>query len=77
MSFNRVSGTAVIMTGADETMVPASLMHHIACTHVLHEQVAFLSVIIADRPHVPAAESLEVETLGQGIQRIRVHYGFS
>jgi KUP system potassium uptake protein len=73
----RVHGAAVVMTGPDETMVPASLMHHISCTHVLHERVIFLSVIIADRPHVPAAERLEIETLGQGIVRMRVHYGFS
>ncbi len=73
----RVHGTAVVMTGPDETAVPAALMHHMTCTHVLHERVIFLTVVIADRPHVPATERLEIETLGQGIVRIRVHYGFS
>ena len=73
----RVHGTAVVLTGQYETLVPASLMHHISCTHVLHERVIFLTVIIEDSPHVPAAERLEVEDLGQGIVRMRVHYGFS
>jgi KUP system potassium uptake protein len=52
-------------------------MHHMACTHVLHEKVIFLSVIIEDQPHVPSAERLDCEDLGHGIMRMRVHYGFS
>ena len=38
----RVPGTAVVLTGDDQDCVPASLMHHISCTHVLHERVIFL-----------------------------------
>lgn len=73
----RVPGTAVVMTGLDESSVPAALMHHMACTHVLHERVIFLTVVIADKPHVPAAERLDFDKLGQGVVRMRVHYGFS
>jgi KUP system potassium uptake protein len=73
----RVPGTAVVMTRHDAAFVPAPLMHHMACTHVLHEQVIFLSVVVADRPHVPAAERLDCDSLGLGILRMRVHYGFS
>lgn len=73
----RVPGTAVVMTGPDETSVPASLLHHMDCTHVLHERVIFLTVVIAGQPHVPAGERLDIETLGQGVMRMRVHYGFS
>ena len=35
------------------------------------------AVVIADRPHVPAAERLEFEPLGLGVVRMRIHYGFS
>jgi KUP system potassium uptake protein len=72
----RVPGTAVVMT-SQNSAVPVALLHHMACTHVLHERVIFLTVVIADRPHVPAAERLEFENLGLGIVRMRVHYGFS
>lgn len=73
----RVPGTAVVMTSHDQPCVPAALIHHMACTQVLHERVIFLTVVIADQPHVPAAERLDFENLGQGLLRIRVHYGFS
>lgn len=73
----RVSGTAVVVTSHDDASVPAALMHHMACTHVLHERVIFLTVLTADKPHVPATERLDFEELGQGIVRMRVHYGFS
>jgi len=73
----RVPGTAVVMTSHNGDTVPAALLHHMACTHVLHEQVIFLSVVIEDQPHVTSAERLDFENLGQGIMRMRVHYGFS
>jgi KUP system potassium uptake protein len=73
----RVPGTAVVLTGQYGQYVPAALMHHLACTHVLHEQVVFLTVVTADRPHVPSAERLTYEQLGQGVVRMRVQYGFS
>ncbi len=73
----RVPGTAVVLTGSDESSVPAALLHHMACTQVLHERVIFLTVIIADQPHVPAAERLVLKELGLGVLRLQVHYGFS
>ncbi|VAX12252.1 Kup system potassium uptake protein [hydrothermal vent metagenome] len=76
-SLYRVPGTAVVMTGHYGPCVPAALMQHVACTHVLHERVIFLTVITADQPHVPASERLDFEDLGQGVIRMRVYYGFS
>jgi KUP system potassium uptake protein len=73
----RVPGTAVVVTSHGETCVPASLVHHMACTHVLHERVIFLTVVTADQPHVPAAERLDFEDMGNGVLRMHVHYGFS
>jgi len=73
----RVPGTAVVLTGYEHSCVPAALIHHMACTQVLHERVILLTVVINDRPHVPAVERLEFENLGQGVVRMRAHYGFS
>lgn len=73
----RVHGTAVVLTGYDDAYIPASLAHHMACTHVLHERAILLTVITEDRPHVPASERLDFENLGPGVVRVRVHYGFS
>ena len=73
----RVPGTAVVLTSHGESSVPVALVHHMACTQVLHERVIFLTVVTADQPHVPAAERLDFDNLGQGLVRMRVHYGFS
>ena len=73
----RVPGTAVVLTSHGESSVPVALVHHMACTQVLHERVIFLTVVTADQPHVPAAERLDFDDPGQGLVRMRVHYGFS
>jgi KUP system potassium uptake protein len=73
----RVPGTAVVLTSHGESSVPVALVHHMACTQVLHGRVIFLTVVTADQPHVPAAERLDFDDLGQGLVRMRVHYGFS
>jgi len=73
----RVPGTAVVLTRYDAPCVPAALAHHMACTHVLHERVLFLTVITEDRPHVPANERLTFEELGLGLVRLKVSYGFA
>jgi KUP system potassium uptake protein len=74
---HRVPGTAVVVTSHDESCVPASLVHHMACTRVLHERVIFLTVVTDDQPHVPASERLDFKNLGSGVQHMQVHYGFS
>lgn len=73
----RVPGTAVVLTSHGESSVPVALTHHMACTHVLHERVILLTVVTADQPHVSAAERMDFADLGQGLVRMRVHYGFS
>jgi KUP system potassium uptake protein len=74
---HRVPGTAVVLTGRDDPSIPAALVHHLACTGVLHERVLLLNVVTADRPRVPAAERLDFAELGSGLVRVQVHYGFS
>jgi len=73
----RIPGTAVILTSLEDTRVPAVLMQHIKCTHVLHERIVFLTVVVLDQPHVPAAERLKFEELAPSIFRLKLHYGFS
>ena len=71
----RVPGTAVFMT-AQPTGTPPALAHNLRYNKVLHEHVVILSVRTAQRPHVPVAERVEVESLGNGVFNVRVDYGF-
>jgi KUP system potassium uptake protein len=71
----RVSGSAVFLTG-DPEGTPHALLHNIKHNKVLHEQVLFLSVLVAEVPYVPGAERVTVKELGAGFFRVRVSYGF-
>jgi KUP system potassium uptake protein len=71
----RVPGTAVFMT-AQPTGTPPALAHNIRYNKVLHEHVVVLTVATAQQPHVPAAERLSIEPLGQDLFNVRVLYGF-
>ncbi|MBW3539860.1 MAG: potassium transporter Kup [Planctomycetes bacterium] len=71
----RVPGTAVFMSG-NPIGTPPALRHNVIHNKVLHETVVILSVETAEIPHVPHAERLEVEQIGEGFWRIVVRYGF-
>jgi KUP system potassium uptake protein len=51
------------------------LIHHIEHNHVLHERVILFTVVTEEIPRVPASERIEMESVGEGIFRIIVHYG--
>jgi KUP system potassium uptake protein len=72
---HRVRGTAIFMYGNPQGTPPA-LLHSLKHYQVLHEHTVFLSVITKEVPHVTAAERAEVESLGHGIYRVTLHYGF-
>jgi KUP system potassium uptake protein len=72
---HRVRGTAVFMYGNPQGTPPA-LLHSLKHYQVLHEHTVFLSVITKEVPHVTPAERAEVESLGHGLYRITLHYGF-
>jgi KUP system potassium uptake protein len=75
---HRIPGTAVVMVGSNfEKTIPASLIHHLQCVHVLHERIILLNVETELVPQVPAAERLDYETLGAGVISMQLHYGFS
>ncbi|HEV2130517.1 MAG TPA: potassium transporter Kup, partial [Longimicrobiaceae bacterium] len=71
----RVPGTAVFLFG-DPTGVPPALLHNLKHNKVLHERVLLLNVITEEVPQVPEDKRLEVESLGGGFHRVRIHYGF-
>jgi KUP system potassium uptake protein len=71
----RVMGTAVFLSG-NATGTPIALLHSIKHYRVLHERVVILTILTRDRPFVPEAERLQVETLRQDIYRVTGYYGF-
>ncbi len=71
----RVAGTAVFLT-SDAGGVPRSLLHNLKHNKVLHETVVLLTVETERIPYVPAEERMEFETLGMGLHRMRLNYGF-
>ena len=71
----RVPGTAVFMT-AQPTGTPPALAHNLRYNKVLHEHVIVLTVATAQVPHVPPAERITVQPLGQSLFNVRIQYGF-
>jgi len=72
----RVPGTAVFMVKRILPATPPQLLHHLAHTQVLHEQVVFLSVVTREVPWISVGERLEVISLGRGFFQVTVNYGF-
>src|SRR5687767_11329882 len=71
----RTPGTAVFLTG-QATGTPPALLHNLKHNRVVHDRNLFLTVRNEEVPHVPEAERLSVEDLGQGFQRVVIRYGF-
>jgi len=71
----RVRGTAVFMH-RDPDSIPASLLHSLKHYQTLHERVILLTVSSEEAAHVSEPERIARETLGEGIERVRVRYGY-
>jgi KUP system potassium uptake protein len=71
----RVSGTALFLTSIANA-VPPTVLHHLRRNRVLHELVVLVTVASEQVPFVPSVLRLQVEHVGDGIWRLRVHYGF-
>jgi len=71
----RVAGTAVFMAARSD-VVPGALLHNLKHNKVLHERVIVCNVVVEDTPIVPAHKRLEVEKLGKGFFKLRIHHGF-
>ncbi len=71
----RVPGTAVFLT-ASTSGVPRALMHNLKHNKVLHENVILLTVEAERIPYVPPGERVDSESLGMGLYRVHIRYGF-
>ncbi len=71
----RVDGTAIFMTES-EGVVPAALLHNLKHNKVLHQQVVFLTVNVADIPYVSVEDRFTVKPLSVTSWEATVRYGF-
>jgi len=71
----RVPGTAIFMSGT-ASKTPAALRHNLEHNKVLHERVIFVTVKTQEVPHVSDDERFQIEEFGNGLSRVKVHYGF-
>ncbi|HEY3917143.1 MAG TPA: potassium transporter Kup [Stellaceae bacterium] len=71
----RVPGTAVFMV-ANDTIVPAALLHNIKHNKVLHERVVLMKIETEDIPHVADDRRIEIKHLAHNFHTVLVRYGF-
>ena len=71
----RAHGTAIFMT-MSSGFVPPALLHNLKHNKVLHEQVIFLTIKVADVPFVSDEERFQVERVSHSSWQVTVHYGF-
>ena len=72
----RIPGTAVLMS-TSASGVPSTLLHHLKHNRVLHERVFIVSVHVADTPRVSGEDRLELISLGEGLNRLILNFGFT
>ena len=73
--YTRVPGAAVFMASSAAHM-PPSLMHFVRRVRVLPETIVLLTVLTETVPSVPPSRRYSVQTLGHGMHRLFVHFGF-
>jgi KUP system potassium uptake protein len=71
----RTPGPAVFLS-ANPAGTPAALLANLKYNGVVHQPVLLTTVQIEDVPHVPVAQRVTGEAVGQGVYRVTVHYGF-
>ncbi len=72
----RIAGTAIFLT-SDPESTPTALLHSLKHFQVLHAVNVIVTVIMDDRPRVPAKERTTVEHISASFLRITVRYGFT
>jgi KUP system potassium uptake protein len=75
MRIARVPGTAIFMSGT-ASKAPPALMHNLEHNKVLHRLVIFVTVKTEQVPYVADDKRLMVEHFGEGMYRVKAHYGF-
>lgn len=71
----RVPGTAAFLTSVLDA-APAVLLHHLERNHVMHERVILVTIMSERVPYVSSVQRIDVRSLGEGLWRLRAHYGF-
>nr|WP_231494515.1 MULTISPECIES: potassium transporter Kup [Bordetella] len=71
----QVPGTAVFMA-MNPGVVPAALLHNLKHNKVLHEQVLFLTIQVADVPYVSSDERYVLDRIGTSCWQVVAQYGF-
>jgi KUP system potassium uptake protein len=71
----RVPGTAVFMSRSTEG-VPTTLLHNIKHNKVVHKRVIIVTVIIEETARLGDEERYEWRTLGNGVYRLILRFGF-
>ena len=71
----RVPGTAIIMA-SHGSGVPPVLARLVRRFHVMHEQVVLVTVVTERVPAVEPSERARSESLGMGLHRVQLRYGF-
>ncbi|KAB8141716.1 potassium transporter Kup [Chloroflexia bacterium SDU3-3] len=71
----RVPGSAIFLS-ADPKGAPAALLANLKYNRVVHDHILLVSVKIAEVPHIAPEQRMEIEPLGQGLERITLNFGF-
>jgi len=71
----RLPGAAAIFTAATSG-IPLALTHHLRHNRVLHERMLLVSTTTTDAPRVDPEERVKLITVGAGITRVLLHFGF-
>jgi KUP system potassium uptake protein len=72
----RAPGTAIFLT-SQLGSIPSTITRVVDEFRVLHEHVVLLTVVTEHVPRVPVDRRIEVSTLGGGLYRVVLRYGFS
>ena len=73
---HRVPGTAVFMF-RNAAGTPTALLHNLKHNKVIHQRVLLVTVQTEETPLVEDNDRTQVESLGQGVYRVLVRYGFT
>jgi len=71
----RVPGTAIFMDRTPKA-TPHALLHNLKHNKVLHETVILMTVTTEEQPHLEEKDRVTVESLGAGVHRINIRFGF-
>jgi KUP system potassium uptake protein len=71
----RVPGCAVFLTRTTPR-IPPQLMEHVKFMGALHQHVVALTVLFDETPRIDEVQRCEVETIGEGVWRVTMRFGF-